>query len=85
MYLACNNNVILTLSAHAQQGNNSQFVCLSVCPFVTLLLTNKPFVHGHKIKYPRHIYDDFLDLDSQISLKRFCLRDIPIFAYRREP
>ena len=56
---------------------------MCVCLFVTEL-TVSPFVHGPKTRYHRLLYDDFLDFDSQISLKRFCSRDMVLFAYHRE-
>ena len=40
-------------------------LCLSV---TTLAAT--AFVHEHKVKYHRLLYDDFLDFDSRVSPKR---------------
>ena len=58
-------------------------LCVCVCLFVTKL-TVSPFVHGPKTSYHRLLYDDFLDFDSRILLKRLCLRDMGLFAYHRE-
>ena len=52
---------------------------MCACLFVTTL-TASMFVHGSEIRYNRLLYDDFLDFDSQISLKRLCSRDMTLFA-----
>ena len=61
-------------------------VCVCVCLFVTKL-TVSPFVYGPKTGYHNYrlLYDDFLDFDSRISLKRLCSRDMALYAYHREP
>ena len=59
------------------RGNyNSVSVCLSV---TTLIVS--PFVHGPKTRYHRLVYDDFLDFDSRILLKRLCSRDMTRHGY----
>ena len=57
-------------------------VCVSVCLSVTTL-TVTPFVYGPKIRYHRLVYE-FLEFDSDF-IKRFCSRDMVLFAYHREP
>ena len=52
---------------------SSQFVCVSVCLFVTTL-TVSSFIHGPKIRYHRLLYDEFFDFDSRILLNRLCSR-----------
>ena len=70
---------------YAQQGYSSQFVCVCVCVCLFVAkLTVSPFIHGPKTRYHTLLYDDCLDFDSQISLKRLCLRDMALFAYHRE-
>ena len=59
-------------------------VCVCVCLFVTTLAVS-PFVYGPKTRYHRLCYDDFLDFDSRISLKRLCSRDMSLYAYHGEP
>ena len=49
--------------------------------FVTTLAVS-PFVYR---RYHRLRYDDFLDFDSWISLKRLCSRDMALYAYHGEP
>ena len=74
--------ISLTLSACA--GGVITVVSLCVCLFVTTL-TVTPFVYGPKVRYHRLLYDDFLDFDSRIALKKLCSRDMVLFAYYKEP
>ena len=64
----------------AQEGYSSQFVCLSVYYHAVT-----PFVYGPKVRYHRLLYNEFLDFDSRISLKRLCSRDMALFANHKEP
>ena len=76
--------LLITFSAHAQQGYSSLCVCVCVC--VTTLGVS-PFVYRPKTRYHRLHYDDFLKLDfgTRISLKRPCSRDMALYAYHGEP
>ena len=77
---------LLTLGAHAPKGYSNRFcvcVCVSICLSVTTLAAIA-FVCRHKLTHHRLLYDDFLDFDSQISLKGLCSRDMVLFAYHRE-
>ena len=59
-------------------------VCLCVCVCVCLCITviaATAFVRLPKLRYRRVIYHDFLDFNQRISLKRFCSRDMVLFAY----
>ena len=69
---------------HSRGNLQCQFVCVCVCLFVTRL-TVSHFVHGPKTRYHRLLYDDVLDFDSHISLKRLCSRDTALFAYHGQP
>ena len=61
---------------HSRGNYSSQFVRVCVCVSVCSMLTVPPFIYGPKIRYHRLLYDDFLDFDSRISLKRLCSRDM---------
>ena len=61
---------------HSRGNYSSVSVCLSVTT-----LNVSPFVHGPKTRYHRLVYDDFLDFDSQILLKRLCSKDMTRHGY----
>ena len=66
----------LTVVIHGAQVS----LCVCVCPFV-ITLAISPFIYGPKTRYHRLRYDDFLDFDSRISLKRLRSRDMALYAY----
>ena len=57
------------------EGYGSRVVCLSVCHSVTTLVATV-IDHGPKVRYHKILYDDFLDFNSRISLRRLCSRDM---------
>ena len=55
-------------------------LCVCVCLSVTTLAATA-FVCLPKLRYHRVIHQDFLDLNTRISLKRIRSRDMALLAY----
>ena len=78
------NDVIVNPQRMRSEGYGSQVACLSVCLSATTLAATA-IGHGPKVRYHRILYDDFLDINSRISLRRLYSRDMALFAYHGQP